>query len=544
MEFSSRSFVADLGRGLTAAVLLATFICSTNVWAMQETPAEPTPAEPTADPAPVDDPAPADEPAAAEEPAAFDPPAADPPSADDAMGAGGPAITPPASTPAAGLKDAVESAQNAMSSANWRQAIDAWTSVLAIDPGNTEAIAGLKHAQAMLDQASTIDNVQEDFSLRRERLKVQFQDDMVRSNSSYDEGDYRKARENAVTARLRVDRDRGGLPADQYASMLKQIDTMLDRVAAAEQLESLAKDEAKRDQARSAADSERRKEQADRQRTINESLQRVRQLQMELKYDEAIQVLDTVLFIDPNNPAANALRDVIRTSSIYREYSQTLRRRDYAFSHFTQENLAATIPPSTNLSGPGPRSTSGLMAYPEDWPQLSIRRDAAAGFRETEENRRAMSTLGKTVAVNFKNNSLDQVFAYMKNVTGLEIYPDWKALDLIGIRPDTEVDLELGQISTDAALKRILEQVGDDLDRPEFAVEDGVVVISSDEALRKKTVTIVYDIRDLLFEVPYFDNAPEFDLSSSLSSSGGGGGGGGGQGGGGGGGFGGGGGGG
>ena len=179
MEFSSRSFVADLGRGLTAAVLLATFICSTNVWAMQDAPAEPTPAEPTADPAPVDDPAPADEPAAAEEPAAFDPPAADPPSADDAMGAGGPAITPPASTPAAGLKDAVESAQNAMSSANWRQAIDAWTSVLAIDPGNTEAIAGLKHAQAMLDQASTIDNVQEDFSLRRERLKVQFQDDMV-----------------------------------------------------------------------------------------------------------------------------------------------------------------------------------------------------------------------------------------------------------------------------------------------------------------------------------------------------------------------------
>ncbi|MFB0985512.1 MAG: hypothetical protein QMB94_04380, partial [Phycisphaerales bacterium] len=292
MEFSSRSFVADLGRGLTAAVLLATFICSTNVWAMQDAPAEPAPAETTADPAPVVAPAPADEPAEAEEPAASDPPA----------------ITPPTSTPAAGLQDALESAQKAMSSANWRQAIDAWTSVLAIDPGNSAATAGLKQAQAMLDQASTIDNVQEDFSLRRERLKIQFQDDMVRSKSSYDEGDYRKARENAVTARLRVDRDRGVLPADQYASMMKQIDTMLDRVAAAEQLESLAKDEATRDQARSAASAERRKEQEDRQRTINESLQRVRQLPMERKYDEAIQLLDTVLFIDQNNPAANALR--------------------------------------------------------------------------------------------------------------------------------------------------------------------------------------------------------------------------------------------
>ncbi len=228
----------------------------------------------------------------------------------------------------------------------------------------------------------------------------------------------------------------------------------------------------------------------------------MRQLQLELKYDEALQVLDTVLFIDPNNPAALALRDVIATSRIYREYSQTLRRRDYAFSHFSQENLEATIPPSKNISGPGPRSTNALMSYPEDWPQLSIRRDAAAGFRETEDNRRAMSQLDKTIAVNFSNNTLEQVVQYMEQVTGVEFYPDWKALDLIGIRPDTEVELKLGQISADAALQRILEQVGDDLDRPEFAVEDGVVVISSDEALRKKTVTIVYDIRDLLFEVP------------------------------------------
>ncbi|MDB4628092.1 hypothetical protein OAF82_00735, partial [bacterium] len=477
MEFLSRSLVAELGRGLSATVITATLIgAGSTAWAMQDAPAEP--ASGTT----------ADDPVATEESETETPP-----STAGAMGAGGPAITPPASTPAEGLADAVASARNAMQSANWRQAIDAWTSVLAIDAGNAEAKAGLKQAQAMLDQASTIDNVQEDFSLRRQRLKVQFQDDMVRSNSSYDEGAYRKARENAVTARLRVDQDRGVLPADQYESMMKQIDTMLDRIATAEQLESLAKDEAKREEARSAADSERRKEQAERERTINESLQRVRQLQMELKYEEAIQVLDTVLFIDPHNPAALALRDVIATSRVYREYSQTLRRRDYALSHFTQENLEATIPPSTNVSGPGPRSTSGLMAYPEDWPQLSIRRDAAAGFRETEENRRAMSELDRSIAVNFKNNSLDQVISYMKNVTGLEIYPDWKALDLIGIRPDTEVDLELGQVSAESALQRILEQVGDDLDRPEFAVEDGVVVISSDDALRKKTVTIVYD---------------------------------------------------
>ena len=46
--------------------------------------------------------------------------------------------------------------------------------------------------------------------------------------------------------------------------------------AEAEQLEELAKQEASREEARSAADAERRKERAERARTINESLQRVR----------------------------------------------------------------------------------------------------------------------------------------------------------------------------------------------------------------------------------------------------------------------------
>src|SRR5690606_24738933 len=41
------------------------------------------------------------------------------------------------------------------------------------------------------------------------------------------------------------------------------------------------------------------------------------------------------------------------------------------------------------------------------------------------------------------------------------------------------------------------------------------------------TVLETYDIRDLIFVVPDFDNAPEFDLQSAVSAAGGGGGGGG-----------------
>jgi len=102
--------------------------------------------------------------------------------------------------------DARASARAAMANSDWRAAIDAWTSVLALDPNDAEAKAGLRQAQAMLDQASTIDEVQDDFTLRRERLVVQFNDDVARANAAYDEGDYRQARESAVTARLRPKR--------------------------------------------------------------------------------------------------------------------------------------------------------------------------------------------------------------------------------------------------------------------------------------------------------------------------------------------------
>ena len=49
---------------------------------------------------------------------------------------------------------------------------------------------------------------------------------------------------------------------------------------------------------------QRQKLAAERQKRLNENLLQVRKLQMEMKYDEAMQVLDQILFEDPNNAAA------------------------------------------------------------------------------------------------------------------------------------------------------------------------------------------------------------------------------------------------
>jgi general secretion pathway protein D len=221
---------------------------------------------------------------------------------------------------------------------------------------------------------------------------------------------------------------------------------------------------------------------------------------------------------------------------LYVAYSNTEKRRQEAYGEMSADILDRSVPPMRNLAGPGPRSVSGLMEYPEDWPSLSANRmrNGASGWQESSANRQAMAAMQKAVSVNFNNNQLDQVFSYMNEVSGVDFYPDWKALEAVGIRPEDTVSLQLDNVPAEVALKRVVEQLGDEGDRPDYSVEDGVVVVSSGEMLRKKTLTIVYDIRDLLFEVPYFDNAPDFNLGSALQQgqSGGQGGGGGGMGGG------------
>jgi hypothetical protein len=101
-------------------------------------------------------------------------------------------------------------------------------------------------------------------------------------------------------------------------------------------------------------------------------LMRVRQLQMELKYDEALQVIDQILFMDPTNPAALALRDVLESTKMYRQWADAQRQRNAAFGQIQLQDMQSTIPPKINLAGNGPKSVNAVITYPEDWPKLSF----------------------------------------------------------------------------------------------------------------------------------------------------------------------------
>ncbi len=413
---------------------------------------------------------------------------------------------------------ALSEAREHMLAHRWTQAIDAYEAALTYLPGNLEAIDGIRRAQTSLEESSTISGVAADIEIQRGRAIAEFDASMAEAERRLAQHDFRGAERAALTAQIRIGQARGLFSEREFSERNERAEALLTRISTDRETAEVEQKVIDRTKAETDRDALLRTGAQQRERLIHENLARIVQLQKELKFEEALQVVDEILFLDETNATARLLRDSIRTLVIYRRFAEMQRQREMGLAYNALDELRGTIPPRPNLSGPGDRSVQGVMTYPEDWANLSLRRAADTGFSESPANRRVANVLAqKQIPADFEGHSFGDVIAFLGTVTGENVYADWKALEFIGVRPDDAVTLQLAEVSAATVIDRVLEQVGDGMDRPEWAIQDGIVTISSEAALRKNTVTVVYDIRDMLFQVPYFGNAPELELATAMA---------------------------
>jgi hypothetical protein len=187
---------------------------------------------------------------------------------------------------------------------------------------------------------------------------------------------------------------------------------------------------------------------------------------------------------------------------------------------------------------------AGLAAAAEA-QSLSERINAVTEQRAAQQNLsksgllRALISTG--VSVRFSETPAKEAFAYLKQLTGVDLTVRWSsdpgASD--GFDPEAPITLEVNNGQALVVLERMIEQAS--TEPSTWQLRDGYVEVGPKSRLsvRNAQETRIYPIRDLLFEAPNFDNAPDFNLNQAMQSGGmgGGGGGGGGFGGGGGGGF-------
>lgn len=325
------------------------------------------------------------------------------------------------------------------------------------------------------------------------------------------------ARTQALKARLTLNAAREYFSEGEYENLYKQTADLITEIDTKEEAIRRAGIEQQERDLKAAAESTRAQREQSRVNEINEQIDRVRALQMEMKYREALQVVDQILFRDPINPTGLLLKDVLTGMMIYSEYNQ-LRSEFNIKSAILDVQMREAIIPGADI-----------INYPSDWPAISFRRGETAAFREPPENQAVLAMLDKPLqTARFNSDPLGNIVEFVEAVSELNIDVDWQSLEEIGIDRTTPISLNLSRVPLRVVLDRILDKASPDrLSRASWAVNDGVLQIASDEALRRNTVLAIYDVRDLLIEVPDYDEAPEFDLSQVLQQAGSGGGGGG-----------------
>jgi len=115
---------------------------------------------------------------------------------------------------------------------------------------------------------------------------------------------------------------------------------------------------------------------------------------------------------------------------------------------------------------------------------------------------------------------LSEVIEFFRNVSGVNIHVNWKALNLVGVDQTSPITLKAEGISIGRALDLVADQLNggrEKMSRVYWIIDDGMVKISTGAALNEEMRTKTYDVADLLFVVPSF-KAPRADLTRGSPS--------------------------
>ena len=170
-----------------------------------------------------------------------------------------------------------------------------------------------------------------------------------------------------------------------------------------------------------------------------------------------------------------------------------------------------------------------LLRHPSDWKELGLRRKryAVGATSESKVDRQTRHRLSqKLPKLDFPSVPLGLVIQFMREVSGVNIYVNWRALQVASVDKSTEVNVHLVDVSLEKALRVILDDVsGAAVGSPtqvDFVVDEGIIRITTREALSHRTYTRVYDIRDMLIPTPTINMPRRIGLQGLTGRGGGG----------------------
>jgi type II secretory pathway component GspD/PulD (secretin)/tetratricopeptide (TPR) repeat protein len=373
-------------------------------------------------------------------------------------------------------------------------------------PGYPEAIEGLKRAaQHQQNVAGTgaetlVERIQRDDLINWQRTVAEYREaeQAIRDHVKGERFD--EAGQTLIRARQIVDAGKQFAdPASKYESLKSEVDALGQWVANEERSYNERKvAEIQRDIERQRAE-RIRLDQENRTRQVEALMNQALQHRKDGDLDSAVNVLRQVTVIDPKYQPARWMMDDLEDRRQFQR-GREVRKDFYDQSRGALNEVEeAKIPWYMELK------------YPKNWPELISRPERRGGRTRPDMLHGA---LDKPIPVDFKHEPFDQVMERLADAHRLNIIVNWNDLQRAGIERTVPIDLSLpNDITLHRALTEVLDQAGAGVTKVGFDVAEGTIKIATRQTLDKETYTAVYDITDLLQEIPIFNDAPLTDLT-------------------------------
>ncbi len=404
----------------------------------------------------------------------------------------------------------VERGRAALSQGDYVQAADSFEAALSIEPGLPEAVNGLAEANSQATVAdqemSLVDRIRWQRNLLWMRTEAVFRQLDGEVRAAVSANDFDTARMKALRAKQVVESGRANAdPVSNYEALRAQAEDLERFVAGQEESWHELDLEQKRDQA--LAQEGLRRAQIDESRRIRvESLMdQARQFQREKNLEQAIDALEQIEAIDPANERAQWMReDLENTLFLWNQqgFADELYEKQ-SRAMFTVEQ--AKMPYYENIR------------YPKNWPEITARRTPynLGRFGGTDPSTGVLRRLSAvTPRVSMDGTAFADALEQLRELGQFNMHVNWRELESAGIRRDTPITTELLDVKLEKALKLVLADASTPDSPLGYEVDDGVLTVSTQEELDQRTVTRVYDIRDLVVHVPNFDDAPSVRLKA------------------------------
>jgi type II secretory pathway component GspD/PulD (secretin) len=390
---------------------------------------------------------------------------------------------------------------------HYQKALELW-------PDNERAKEGLQQAMQLTGERETpLWKIEKETrSLDRQRIIADIQDLLAQAERAAAKAerpeDYNEALRPLAQADRTIDVATALTAEEQEAerekvlSLKKQITAKKAAVEASRAKKAVA-------EARTAEEMRRDQDKRDRENKVSQLWERATELRKSMQFQQAIEVLDRLLAVDPNDERALRWRDDLLYLESQSEQVRIRTEREAQAVESLADVERMAIHPGDKVNG-----VETWLRYPaaKDWKSLTeFRRDftkaVTAEPRQVSETRRRLS---EEIDLDFEKTSLDNVLKYISDVQkGLNIVID-PDIATGGIDLSTRVvDLKVKRISVESVLGLIL---GADLG---YRVEPGYILITTKEKLQQNLPVVTYPVQDLVAEIPDFGGeAPRFEVGT------------------------------